>query len=240
MPAGQFPACEGGRYTVQVTKDDKVSATVKISLVRAIEDNNRIIIYRIEKVRCYNQDRCRQFILIKYFFPKGKKTFREGMIYGALYSYPRSIITVSYKEEGYYNIFPMDFQGCFEEEKLHIFGLRITNITLEKILHAKRIVIGDTGASDTCTIYGLGSHHSSNPPQIDQLPFPVIESEQFKFPVPAFTGAYKEIEVISSYRLGSHMMLVGKVVNEKRLKEPAPPLYHIHFFQFIQSGYITV
>ena len=131
----------------------------------------------------------------------------------------------------------MDLSGYIAESGIFILGLRTTNIALEKILTVKKVVISDTDNADINVIYSLGKHHSTAPPKLDDLPFDTLDSELFKFPVPDFSASYKEIEIIKSQELGSHMLLIGKVLNHKQIRNKSSSLHHIHYFQFCNSNY---
>jgi hypothetical protein len=161
-------------------------------------------------------------------------------VISALYSYPRRIIIVSYSDEHYTNVFPMDIQGYIQEENMYILGLRTTNVTLDKILEAKKVVVSDTDAVELNTVYDLGKHSSKAPTPTDKLPFGVSKSEIFGFPVPDFTGSYKEIEIIQHKKMGYHMLMVGRIVNAKQIKTNPSSLYHVGFLQFKMGNYESI
>lgn len=239
VSAGEFHQFSSGKPELVITNGTRISTWLALSLEWQTEEDEHVIaLFEIEKVKCYQLSQFKQYILLKYYLGKGKLSYRERKIYGALYSYPRSVVVVSYKEEGYYNIFPMDFQCYVAGRNRYMLGLRTTNITVEKILRAKKVVISDTDTIDISTIYALGRHHSGEPPGINELPFHTTDSERFKFPVPAFSASYREIELTGHYRTGSHLLLIGKVVNTKEIRKGSSPLYHIHFFQSTQSHYL--
>jgi flavin reductase (DIM6/NTAB) family NADH-FMN oxidoreductase RutF len=229
------------RWKLKISKAGKTIASMSIKMIHRLEqDKGAVLIFQIVKARCYQLGLFHQFILIAFFFSGKRHSYSETEIYGALYSYPRKVIVTSFREKEYYNIFPMDFQGEYPESRIYLFGLKATNITVNKIIEKKRVVVSDTGAIDTGTIYVLGAHHSNSPPKIGDLSFKVMESELFGFPVPDFSSSYKEVEIINSRRLGSHFLLVGKVLNAKTENEKHCSLYHVHFFEYLQSGYKEV
>jgi len=134
----------------------------------------------------------------------------------------------------------MDIQGYIPEEELYILGLRTTNVTLNKILEAKKVVICDTDTVDINTVYNLGKHSSNAPTPLVDLPFSVSESELFGFHVPNFSGSYKEIEIIQHRKMGYHMLMIGKVLNNKKRKESSSSLYHVGFLQFQKGNYSSI
>ena len=196
--------------------------------------------YQIEGVRNYQLSPFHRLALFGYFLRSKANTFYSRRVISALYSYPRRIIIVSYRDENYYNIFPMDIQGFIAEENIYLLGLRTTNATLEKILDAKKVVVCDTDTVDLETVYNLGKHSSKAPTPINELPFGVSESQLFGFPVPDFSGSYKELEIIHHRKMGYHMLMMGKVVNAKQIKPNPSSLYHVGFLQFKKGDYTSI
>jgi len=224
--------------TVQFIKGDKLNAVIGVSLIEAIDtEKGVLLLYKIESAKNHHLTFLHRLLLFRYFLRSKKNTYYSRKVIGALYSYPRRIIIVSYRDEDYYNIFPMDIQGYIKEEGLYILGLRTTNLTLNKILEAKKVVVCDTDTVGIDTVYDLGKHSSSAPMPINELPFYTSESDLFGFPIPDFTGSYKEIEIINNRKMGYHMLMVGKVMNDKKIKEAPSSLYHVGFLQFQNGNY---
>src|SRR5258706_4062971 len=222
--------------TVQVLTGDQVSAELTIQVRATIEEEDDwIVVFTIEKGKCFQASRFRQFLIRRNL--NKKNTPREDKIYAAMYSYPRKVIAVSFRDKAYYNIFPMDFQCFIKERNLYILGLRTTNITLAKIIETSRLVISDTQDANIHDVYLLGSHHSSAPLPIEKLPFGTSDSELLRFPVPDFASSYKELKITTTMELGGHMLLIAKVVNSKKLKSPISSIYHIHFLESFRSHY---
>lgn len=227
--------------TIQFKKEDKLNASIAVSLVEAVPtENGVLLLYKIEKVKNYQLNYLRRLVFFGWLLKAQKNTYQSRKIISALYSYPRRIVIVSYKDDSYCNIFPMDIHSCIEGEGLYLLGLRTTNITLEKILEAKKVVVCDTDSADINIVYTLGKQPSASPIPLDQLPFTIIESEQFGFPVPDFSGSYKELEIIYHRKMGFHMLMVGRVVNEKQLKPDPLSFYHVGFLQFQQGSYKSI
>ena len=227
--------------TLRFMSNGKLNAVTKVSLIEKMPtDNGHLLLYRVGKVKNYQQDALHRQILFRYFLRSNKNTYHHRKVISALYSYPRNIIIVSYKDDAYYNIFPMDIHSYIAEEHIYLLGLRTTNKTLNKILEAKKVLVCDTDAVGIDTVYMLGKHPSADPTKVKDMPFTVSESEKFGFYVPDFTGSYKEIEIIANREMGYHMLMIGKVVNEKKLKPESSSLYHVGFLQFRQSGYQNI
>jgi hypothetical protein len=220
----------------QVMLYQQQCATIDLTVVHRIPlQHKSLIIFRAEGAHNFQLSELRQTLVRRYF--RNKNSVLEDRLYAAAYSYPRRVIAVSFKQGGYYNIFPMDFQCYLPTCESYILGLRTTNVTLEKILAAGRLVIGDTDAAEIDTLYALGKHHGDAPPAIDDLPFRSIESELFGFPVPGFSAGYKEIELAGHRKLGTHMLMIGKVVNSKTTRPWKSSIHHIHFFHATSSSY---
>lgn len=227
--------------SIQFTKGNKLNASINASIIEKIPTPHGVLLlYKIEKVKNYQLSVLHRLVLFTYFLRSKKNTYYSRKVISALYSYPRNIIIVSYKDDDYYNIFPMDIQGYIQEEELYILGLRTTNVTLDKILEAKKVVVCDTDTVDINTVYNLGKHSSKAPTKIEDLPFGVTESELFGFLVPDFTGSYKEIEIIDHKKMGYHMLMIGKVLNEKKIKQNPSSLYHVGFLQFQKGNYESI
>jgi len=227
--------------TIKFVSHDRLNASISVSLIEKKDTGHgTLLLYKIEKVSNYQLSVLHRLVLFRHLLRSAKNTYRHRRVISALYSYPRNIVIVSYKDDDYYNIFPMDIHSYIAEEKLYLLGLRTTNITLDKILEAKKVVVCDTDTVDINTVYALGKHPSKNPTQINDLPFRVSESEKFGFFVPDFTGSYKEIEIIDHKKMGYHMLMIGKVVNEKKIKPESASLYHVGFLQFQNGNYKNI
>lgn len=229
------------KVKLQFKKDKGLNASIQILFIEKIRtENGCLLLYKITGVKNHQLSILHRLALFGYFLRSKNNTWYSRRVISALYSYPRRIIIVSYADSDYYNIFPMDIQGFIEEEGLYLLGLRTTNVTLDKILEAKKVVICDTDTVDLETVYKLGKHPSKSPTPKSELPFGLDKSEKFGFPVPDFTGSYKEVEIIHHQKMGYHMLMVGKVVNQKQLKPDPASLYHVGFLQFKKTSYAAI
>jgi len=241
LPARQLAAIADKATTIQFKKEGKLNAYINVSVIeKIVTTNGALILFKIEKVKNYQLNPLHRLVFFAYLLRSPKNTYNSRKVINALYSYPRSIIIVSYLDENYCNIFPMDIHSHIEEEGLYILGLRTTNVTLDKILAAKKVVVCDTDSADINIIYDLGKHSSTSPTPIEKMPFSTKSSELFGFPVPNFSGSYKEIEIIQHRKMGFHMLLVGRIANVKQIKPDPSSFYHISFLQFQNSNYNSV
>jgi len=249
----QFPFCiatwagqdlkmfHSGTVLIYVRKGSKIISRMEANLLTVARGNDySIAVFKIQKAENLSLNFILKKILESKFNKKTNLTLLESEIYGALYAYPRGIILVSFRSGEYFNIFPMDFQGYYPEKEMYILGLRTTNITLEKIIAEKKVVVSVTDDTDIKTIYSLGKHHSTNPPGIDKLGFEIGKSELFSFPVPLFSKNYKEITIIDHLKIGSHVMLIGKVLNDHKGSVRISSIYHLHGYHSRNSVYEEV
>jgi flavin reductase (DIM6/NTAB) family NADH-FMN oxidoreductase RutF len=229
------------KVKLQFKVKTRLNAEINVSFIERIPTpNGQLVLYKIDGVRNHQMGPFHRLALFGYFLRSKTNTFYSRRVISALYSYPRRIIIVSYSDDTYHNIFPMDIQGFIAEENMYLLGLRTTNITLDKILEAKKVVVCDTDTIDLETVYRLGKHSSKSPAGKNELPFGLTKSEKFGFPVPDFTGSYKEIEIIRHKKMGYHMLMIGKVVHTKQIKTNPASLYHVGFLQFKKSGYPAI
>jgi hypothetical protein len=241
LPQNQIQLITTQQVKINFVKGTLLNAAIRVSLIeQIITATGTLLLYKIKKVKNYQLNPLHRLVFFAYLLRSPKNTYQSRKVIGALYSYPRSIIIVSYKDDNYCNIFPMDIHGYIEQEGLYILGLRTTNVTLNKILEAGKVVICDTNEVDINTVYNLGKYSSTAPTPQHELPFGTSESELFKFPVPDFVGCYKEIEIIQHKKMGFHMLMVGKVVNKKTRVENPTSLYHVGFLQFQMGNYKNI
>ena len=241
LPAEEATLTSNQEAQIHFATGWKLNAIIDVSLIEKIPTPNGVLfLFKVERVKNYQLSNVHRLILFAYFLRSKANTYQSRRVISAMYSYPRSIIIVSYKDDDYCNIFPMDIHGYIQQEDIYLLGLRTTNVTLDKILTAKRVVVCDTNGVDIETVYNLGKHSSKSPTSTDQLPFKTTESELFKFPVPDFVGSYKEIEIVLNKKMGYHMLMVGKVVNKKQVKSNPSSLYHVGFLQFQNSKYESI
>jgi len=241
LTKGQAGLLDTQRAKLQFQRRKQPIASISVSLIEKIEgDKCVLLLYKITGVKNYLFTLLHRFVLFAYLLRNKTSTYSYRKTISALYSYPRKIIVVSYKDEDYCNIFPMDIQGYVQEDAMYVLGLRTTNVTLNKILAAKKVVVCDTDSVAVNTVYTLGKHPSASPPKLEDHPFATTESEMFKFPVPDFTGSYKEIEIIMHKKMGYHMLLVGKVVHSKTIRQNTSPLHHVGFLEYLKAGYANI
>jgi len=223
-------------YNSSVEKKNNISAIVEVAFTDKIEETcGTLLLLKLKSCSIYHTNSLKRFILFQKYYKKPRLSFQYYQSLISAYSYPRKVRVISFKENGYYNIFPMDLVGDIESCNRYVFGLRHTNVTLAKIIETKKIVVSEFPFEQKKTIYQLGKHHGSSPPSLSSLSFKTMLSRQYKFYIPEWVESYKEIKILKTINLGSHMLLWGEVIDEQKLKAPSDNLYHIHFMEYLQQ-----
>jgi hypothetical protein len=226
----------GNKYYLEIKIGHALRSKIELKFTESISlDNSYLHIFQAASATSYQLSSVKQNLLLNVFLKnQSTSNMLERKKMAALYAHPKKVILVSVKDGGYFNIFPMDLQCYLPGPGLQILGLRTSNIALDKILQLKKLVVADTQRVDTDVVLELGKHHTTAP---TVLPFKTIESAIFGFPLPGTTACYKEIEIVFHKNIGSHTMMIGKTINTHRLQTEAADLYHLHVFEYLESGY---
>lgn len=210
-----------------------IVAIVDVGFTEKIEETSgTLLLLKLKSAEIYHTGFLKTQFFFHRYYKKPGLTFSYYKSLIAAYSYPRRVSVVSFKEDDYYNIFPMDLLGDIKTANRFAFGLRHTNVTLQKIIETKKIVVSEFSYTYKDIIYQLGKHHGASPPPIRSLLFRTMLSKQLKFYIPEWIESYKEIRIIKTINLGSHMLLWGEVLNEEKLTASSGHLFHIHFLQY--------
>ena len=225
-------------FTVLTNADFRIAKKKAVAVIsldyfdKVEDDNGTLYLLKLKDSKIYHVNFFKTFLLFNKYYKKPKFSFEKYKALIAAYSFPRKVRIISFKQDDYFNIFPMDLLGEIPQSGKYIFGLRHTNVALAKIIETKKIVVSEVSHIYKNTIYELGKHHSGAPPSLDALPFKIKPTENFGFSIPEWADSYKEIEILKTKNLGSHMMLWGEIVNDKIFKQPSDNLYHIHFLLY--------
>ena len=225
-------------YKLHFNDAAKAPATVSVvSLTffnKINEEDGTLLLLKLENVKERHLSLVKTLLLYYKHYKKPEQDFYKLKGFAAAYSYPRKVRLVSFKEGNDFTIFPMDLVGEMRENNRYVFGLRHTNITLPKIIATKKMAISEIPYSYKDIIYKLGKHHRGPvDPTTNTMKF--IETEQYQFPIPAWANSYKEIRIVKTMNLGSHMLLWGEVINQKSLSDPTGHLFHIHFLHYLHQ-----
>ena len=199
------------------------------------ESNGCLFLLRLRSCRVHHIPSFKTRLLYSKYYKKPGVSYNKLISFATAYSYPRRVRVVSFRGEDYYNIFPMDLVGDISRAGRYAFGLRHTNLALSRIIGEKKIAVSEVTFAKKEMIYQLGSHHSTNPPPIDKLPFGVVTSPEFGFWIPDWADSCKEIRILRTIDLGSHMLLWGEPVGEAILSPASEHLYHIHFLLYLHQ-----
>ena len=237
LPKGSLPIGDEKRNRQLLFKDPvNTLARVKVILMNCIiEEEGTLILLKYEKGSIHHCKNLESRFLFFRYYRKPGLTYLKFKSLVTAYSYPRKVRIISFKEEDHFNMFPMDLLSPIPGCKRFVFGLRHTNRTLAKIIESKKILVSEIPFQHKEDIYKLGKHHSTAPPPPDQLPFPTTPSQSLGFPVPAWATSYREISILKSLDLGSHMLLWGETMHEEKLNEESPGLHHIHFLLYLHQ-----
>ena len=230
---------DNGKLYKMYFRDSKSNGTdvaiLELNFFAKLEEKDgTLILLKLEKADIHHVSRLKTQILFYRYYKKPEQDFYKLKSYSAAYSYPRRVRLISFNEDNWFNIFPMDLVGDIPLSKRYVFGLRHTNVTLARIIETKKMVVSEISYEFKDVIYQLGKHHRQ--PLSDTKPsFKFINTEVFGFPVPSWANSYKEIRIVGTLNLGSHMLLWGEEINEKHLTEPTRSLYHIHFLHYLHQ-----
>jgi hypothetical protein len=212
----------------------KREATLTLNFFDCIEEKNgTLLLLKLEKSKIHHLNLIKTYLLFFRYYKKSGLSFARFKSFVAAYSYPRRIRLISFRQDNYYNIFPMDLLGDIRQHHRYVFGLRHTNTALPRIIETGKLVVSEVSFKYKDIIYQLGKHHSGNPPSLDSLPFDVVLSKNFEFYVPALAETYKEIKILRTMNLGSHMLLWGELIEEDILTDPGNHLFIVHFLHYL-------
>ncbi len=227
-----------GEYRMYFKDSEKNAATVavlKLDFFSKIGENDgTLFLLKLAEATIRHLNYIRTRLIFYRYYRKPEQDFRKLKSYSAAYSYPRRVRIISFKEGSWFNIFPMDLVGDIPHSRRYVFGLRHTNVTLARMIETKKMAVSEVPFEYKDVIYQLGKHHRE-PLSEGSLPFSILQSEIYDFPIPEWADSYKEIRIVDTMNLGSHMLLWGEEINEKILHVPRQHLFHIHFLHYLHQ-----
>jgi flavin reductase (DIM6/NTAB) family NADH-FMN oxidoreductase RutF len=140
-------------------------------------------------------------------------TFPDLRALNVFYMMPRPVYLVSVAHLDASNIFPMDLVGPLGDGTF-LLALRLTSPAVELMRRGGRIVVSGVPAELKETAYRLAAHHKQRSIGWDALPFPVTASPVFSIPVPAEALRVRELQVLRSEAVGSHMFFITSIVSD--------------------------
>ena len=203
---------------------------------RIDDEKGTLFLLQISNSHIHHVSGLKARLLYQKFYRKPNLSFEKLKAVVTAYSYPRRVRVISFQAGTEYNyIFPMDLLGDIRQSGRYLLGMRHSNQVLKKIVDVRKIVVSEFPASYKPAIYKLGRNHSANPPALNELPFGVIATKRWGFFVPEWVESYKEVTILKTVDLGSHMLLFGEWSEDQVLKPATPRLHHIHFLHFLQQ-----
>ncbi len=199
------------------------------------EEGGTLFLLKCSRARIFHIHHWKARLIYLKYYKKPGFPFSRLKEFATAYSYPRKVRLVSFTSDDYYNIFPMDLLGEIPGTHKYVFGLRHRNIALPKMIESRKLVVSEVSYLFKDIIYQLGKHHASLPPLLNALPFKVIRSEKLGFYIPEWVESYKEVKILRTLNLGSHMLMLGEYEKENILTAPVDHLYHIHFLLYLRK-----
>jgi hypothetical protein len=199
------------------------------------EENGMLLLLKVQSSKIYHLNFINTYLLFSRYYKKNGLTFSKFKSFVAAYSYPRQIKIVSFRQDDYYNIFPMDLLGNIDKGDRCVFGLRHTNLSLAGIIETGRLAVSDVPFHYKDLVYQLGKHHSSTPPPLNSLSFQLVKSKNFEFYIPAWVENYKEVKILKTLNLGSHMLLWGESKHKNIINHEGSHLFLIHFLHHLSQ-----
>jgi flavin reductase (DIM6/NTAB) family NADH-FMN oxidoreductase RutF len=135
------------------------------------------------------------------------------------YLCPRPVVLVSVDAPGHRNIFPMDLIGPLQRSGLFSLGLRSTNVSMSVMREARRVALSDVPATMKKVVYQFSEHHKQPPADWNALPISARLSREFAIPAVATALRIRELSIVHSQEIGSHMFFLGRVVSDENLVE---------------------
>jgi len=233
LPLEENNICEM-HFTDGAARPETVAVLKLVVRDRLKESDGTLVLVELKEAAVHHIPFIKSLILYYKYYKKPEQDYKKLKSYSAAYSYPRRVRVVSFREGNWFNIFPMDLVGDIPSSQRYVFGLRHSNVTLNRIIETKKICVSEIPFDYKSIIYQLGKHHRE-PLSESILPFETIPSENFGFPIPIWANRYKEIRIVRTMNLGSHMLLWGEEVHEKYLHETQGHLFHIHFLHYLHQ-----
>ena len=178
----------------------------------------------------------RMVFLFYGYYRNPKMSYSKFKLLSAAFSFPRRVRLVSFKQEEFATLFPMDLLGEIPGTNTYVLGLRHTNQAVSKMVETQKVVVCEVSAEHKEMLYVLGKHHAEKFPSLEELSFQTFPSMKFGFLLPEWVSSYKELTIRQWKDLGSQMLFLGEVENQMVLRRDKGNLYHIHFlYYFLQK-----
>ncbi len=153
----------------------------------------------------------------------------QGNLYDQVriaYSLPRKISLITVSDGNLMNLFPTDLHGSVGDD-FYLSSLRIKGKACEQVEKIKKIVISEVDSNQFKMVYHLGKNHVKMMTDKNSFECSGKFSKTFNAPLPIGVILYRELELINSFDVGIHRILIYKVIFSEKVSE-AQTLAHIH------------
>jgi flavin reductase (DIM6/NTAB) family NADH-FMN oxidoreductase RutF len=154
-----------------------------------------------------------------------KMSFADLRALNVFYMMPRPVYLISTVHDDASNIFPMDLVGPLGDDKF-LLALRRTSPSVELMRRSERMVAAGAPAALKAQVYELGAHHKKRSIDWGALPFAIEPSAEFQIPTLGGALGVRELQVIATEPVGSHMVFVTSVATQSFAGD-TPQLCHV-------------
>ena len=169
----------------------------------------------------------------KILAKKEKNIYLKGNLYDQVkiaYSFPRKIYLASLGENGFYNIFPTDISGKFNDEYFAL-SLRSKSKANKQLKKIGNCVIAEMH-SDSCEkVYKLGRNHMKELEEVSSFDIELntFRSKILNLILPKAATRYYELKSTDKkIEIGLHTVHFLKIINSEKLSDENSTLAHIH------------
>jgi hypothetical protein len=93
------------------------------------------------------------------------------------------------------------------------FALKDSRRAAHLVERARRIALSSVPLSQAPLAYQLAINHTKECIDWNELPFATKASTTFKIPIPVFTQRVREMEVLKSHNIGSHIFFLARLIH---------------------------
>ncbi len=137
-----------------------------------------------------------------------------------LFICPRPVVLVSVAHGSRFNMFPMNLMANAPGGHF-VFALNSHRKACPLILEAGRLAVCSVPVEKAEDARALARNHRVETIDEASLTFGLRRSPKFDLPVPEFSTRIRELQVVTSHDLGSHTLVVAKIVHDERWEQRA-------------------
>jgi flavin reductase (DIM6/NTAB) family NADH-FMN oxidoreductase RutF len=143
-----------------------------------------------------------------------KMSFLERRAAMVMFIRPHPVSLVSLTGEAGGNIFPMNLMGELGNGYF-AFALKDSRRAAHLVERTRRIALSSVPLSQAPLAYQLAVNHTKECIDWNDLPFATKASATFKIPIPVFTQRVREMEVLKSHNIGSHIFFLARLIHDE-------------------------